>query len=128
MILKLDYDRWTQAAIVRRHKTCKMMKIWGLKPIWIDSWRSASGKGWHVEMEFTEPVKRCKGYRMVALQAILGSDCRRELWNLSRLDHPTEGHHGENWNILWDSKGNKKRKLDVRLAKKLRRVWKWRKR
>jgi hypothetical protein len=51
-----------------------------------EQWRSKSGN-WHVQIHFDEPVP---ARQRVLLQALLGSDPKREALNLARIHHGCE--------------------------------------
>ena len=79
-------------------------KIWWvfktlrLRVRWCSFYRTA--RGWHLEIELT---RRVHPWRIVALQAILGSDYRREAFNLRRTGNwrnlPVVAR--ERWNVLF---------------------------
>jgi hypothetical protein len=74
-----------------------------LRPRWIETFRTR--KGWHVWIKLTRAISR--GAR-VALQAVLGSDPRREELNLMRViaieRHDIRGTWAERWNLLFAHK------------------------
>jgi antitoxin (DNA-binding transcriptional repressor) of toxin-antitoxin stability system len=77
------------------------MMTLGLRVDWWNIFRTR--RGWHIEVA----VKgRLNVARIVAIQAILGSDPRRETFNLARtagwryLDHYARSR----WNVLFDRK------------------------
>lgn len=103
--LKVDYDTpRVPARLAARIGHCTAAA--GLRVEWWSLYRTA--RGWHLEVE-------CRGrlqpFGVVALQAMLGSDWRREAFNVGRvrgLRHANPAAHS-GWNILF------RRKIRVRI-------------
>jgi hypothetical protein len=77
---------------------CVSFRIIGtVKPKWINY--SRTRRGWHVEIGLN---KRIGPLEIVALQAVLGSDPRRECLNLMRVMNG--GAVDRRWNILYSRK------------------------
>lgn len=62
-------------------------------------------RGWHVEVEV---ARRLHPWRVIAIQAILGSDYRRETFNLRRTARWSElpAVARDHWNVLFVQKIN----------------------
>lgn len=80
-------------------------RIVGLRPRSIRTDRTR--RGWHVIVELNE---RLQAAELVALQAVLGSDNRRECLNLMRVigmrKHPVSPFWRRRWNLLFERKIN----------------------
>ncbi len=80
-----------------------MLRKLGLRPAFIEYFRTR--KGWHVWIRLRRGLDR--GER-VALQALLGSDPRREELNLMRVigirRNGIRGEWSERWNLLFRHK------------------------
>lgn len=69
-------------------------------------YRSGSGKGWHVYVLIDPPCRN--PMELVALQAILGSDCYREACNAMRartlmgMSAQDQLYWGSRFNVLYD--------------------------
>jgi hypothetical protein len=70
---------------------------------WVSYYRTA--KGWHVEIDI---AKRIHPWRVIAIQAALGSDFRRETFNLRRTSRWSELPEvaRDHWNVLFTRKIN----------------------
>lgn len=97
----LDFDRRRVPRLVPLWAVCRIV---GLRPIWIRSDRTR--RGWHVVIALRE---RLEPAELVALQACMGSDRRRETLNLLRVIgmrrspiRSTFWH--TRWNLLYASK------------------------
>jgi hypothetical protein len=78
----------------------------GVQPVALQQRRSPGGKGWHV-LVWCEPAPRtCM--EVAALQAVLGSDQRREACNIQRArivdarPRLVSTFWSERWNVLYD--------------------------
>lgn len=129
--LKLDYDSelWpNMTAIIERHKYIRTA-IWnmGWRVDNIQVYLSASKKGRHVEMDLHAVIHENKAGRFFDtshMQAIFGSDPRREIWNISRLlSDNVDWHHDYHWNLLWEKKNWVPRKRDLKGERRLKEVW-----
>lgn len=94
--IKVDIDGRLPASISDKvHWVFGIMK---LRVLWYSFYRT--NRGWHLEIE---TARRVHPWRIVALQAILGSDYRRELFNLRRTGNwrnlPAVAR--ERWNVLF---------------------------
>lgn len=81
---------------------CLLLRRAGYRPVWVMQKRSRSGKGWHLVLRVS-PLPRSP-LEVVALQAILGSDVKREACNLQRArmlpKMPRWAHRM--WNVLYE--------------------------
>lgn len=77
-VLRLDYDRGTPPRDSYR-RVMAALRWLRLRPVALVYRRTA--RGWHVKVAV---MRRCAPLVVVALQAILGSDARRETFNLLR--------------------------------------------
>lgn len=97
--LKVDLDGTLPRDLDERLHWC--LRIMGVRVEWWSVRRTR--RGWHVEVELRG---RLHPWKVVALQAILGSDYRRETFNLRRvwnwrgLDSAARKH----WNVLFTRK------------------------
>jgi hypothetical protein len=82
--VKLDLDGRLPSDIDDKLRWAFTTLMW--RVLWYSFYRTQNG--WHIEVEVTNRVHI---WRVVALQAILGSDYRRELFNLRRTG---------NWRML----------------------------
>ena len=132
MNLKIDMDGWrwpTIHHIVRHHRYLKTVIDrlgWMVLPETIEVYRSAGGKGRHVEMAIKTTIRYHSAHlNIVMLQNIFGDDPRRALWCISRILSAgcPEFREVHNWNILWDEKNGKRRKYDAKGTERLRSVW-----
>lgn len=91
----LDQD--IGAPVINRRKIRAVLAILGLTEVSIDSRRSHSGgRHWVVEIrERLDPIQ------IVAIQACMGSDLKRETMNLGRV---LRGRTDPEWNLLFDRK------------------------
>lgn len=97
-LLMIDWDRPRLPAMWEIFRVFHMLQIG--RPEWIRYDRTRHG--WHVLIKL--PAKLPK-LAQVALQAILGSDPRRESLNLYRaLSKRMNGFQAERWNILFSEK------------------------
>ncbi len=109
--LKLDYDGEVPGHL---RDILRFAELYvRVKVVRIARRRSASGQGWHVCVRLNRalPVQA-----VVALQAILGSDARREVFNLSRalvLDSVPRFWR-DRWNVLYSSKMGVTSMLDLK--------------
>lgn len=97
--LKIDLDGTLPRDIDERVHWC--LRVMGVRVEWWSVRKTR--RGWHVEVELRG---RLHPWKVVALQAILGSDYRRETFNLRRvwnwrgLDSAARKH----WNVLFTRK------------------------
>lgn len=109
-IVKLDYDNARDARYVceRLPFACRVLGI-VIDHLWAE-W-SASGRGVHVGIVLKKPLPV---EEIVLLQATLGSDWKRELFNVSRLRVlgalPTFWQ--QRWNVLYAEKLQENRTHD----------------
>jgi len=124
--VKLDYDYLGIYAIARIHRAVVgLVKDMGW---WVDGiqvWRSASGRGRHVEMEVHAIIEVWPESAQVCWwQQVLRSDARRGIWEVSRLlSDNDDWEHQDNWDLLWEEKRGRPHKVDVKGADRLRKVW-----
>lgn len=101
--LKVDIDRSPgYPARVWRQLTF-LVHLLGWRVKTYGSWRSPSGTGWHVVVILADTLTPTE---VVAVQALLGSDPRREAFNLARARKlPTLRPWRDRFNVLYDEKG-----------------------
>lgn len=98
-LLRCDYDNRRMPPPLG--PALQLLRRAGLKPVWCSWRRSPGGHGWHVVWR-VRPQPRTP-MEVVALQAILGSDVRREASNTWRARNwprmpPFERAR---WNVLY---------------------------
>jgi hypothetical protein len=94
----LDIDHRRQAPAL--DELYKVFHVLQITPEWIR--QDKTRHGWHVVIKLP---RRLHKLALVALQAILGSDPRRETLNLMRaLSIGMTGFAAERWNILFERK------------------------
>jgi hypothetical protein len=80
-----------------------VLRTIGLRPVWVRTDRTR--RGWHVRIRLT---RRLLPAETVALQALLGSDDRRECLNLMRVMSLARQDPGpyfrRRWNLLFKEK------------------------
>lgn len=92
-----DYDA---ATLPKLEPIYALGRKLGIKPIAIETKRSSSGKGWHVITTWNRDFTPAE---TVCIQMALGSDMKRETFNLARLlseDVSTR----KDWNFLFSAK------------------------
>ena len=79
------------------------LAVLGWRVQWWSVTRSPSGEGWHVELAV---AGRKHPWRVVAVQAILGSDPKREVFNLARTARwgRLSPRARQCWNVLFTRK------------------------
>lgn len=97
----LDFDR---RRVPRLRPIWSVCRIVGLRPIWIESRRTR--RGWHVVIQLND---RLQPAELVALQAVLRSDPRRETLNLCRVlgmrrSPVVSAFWRSRWNLLYERK------------------------
>lgn len=95
-LLYLDFDGAFPARFMDRVTWCARVWRWSLVAVRIDKTRN----GWHVVVGVAESVEPAL---VVAAQSILGSDYKREAFNLMRvqsLPHVSPFWR-ERWNVLY---------------------------
>lgn len=100
----IDFDRPN----LRRLKTqiyFTIARAIGIRLRAIEYRRRRGGRGWHVVLHLAEPMEPAE---LIALQAICGSDTRREYLNLHRVlairKHGAPAFWQKRWNILFSGK------------------------
>lgn len=97
-MLDFDFRR-----VPRVRPIWSVFRVVGLRPAWIRTDRTR--RGWHVVIGLRENLQPAE---TVALQAILGSDDRREGLNLMRViairKNPPPAFWKNRWNLLFSSK------------------------
>lgn len=88
-LIKLDYDGKTLHTFEKRKW---ILKYLALTPKWIEKQRTKHG-GHHVRIVLENDLKSLE---IMAIQALLGSDYRRETYNLLRIMQGMK-----NWNALF---------------------------
>lgn len=96
--LRLDYDAGDRVPSIG--EVCWLLSRAGLRVRWMRQCRSPGGKGWHVTMQVSPRPRTCM--EVVALQAVLGSDAKREACNTNRA-RMVDGKHVPRW---WRSRWN----------------------
>lgn len=80
-----------------------VLRAVALRPLWIEYNRT--NRGWHAIIRLPEPVRPAE---QVALQAVLGSDRRRELLNIMRVlsirQKGASPYWQARWNLLFSGK------------------------
>lgn len=99
--LYLDMD---QPASPRLAPIFAICRIVGVRPMWIEYRRTQNG--WHVVLVLRDRLERAE---IVALQALCGSDKRRETLNLMRVlairrTPITDPFWQQRWNLLYSRK------------------------
>jgi len=99
-LLLCDYDF---RRVPRMRPMMAVLRTIGLRPIWLRTDRTR--RGWHVIIKLTRALQPAE---TVAVQALLGSDSRRESLNLMRAMSVTRRDPGRfwrgRWNLLFSSK------------------------
>ena len=92
-----DYDYMRPPSVMEVYAVARIV---GNVPLWIRTERSTS-KGWHVVIKWKNKMSPAE---IVALQACLRSDVKRETMNLGRV-MSIHGKRGESrWNLLFKAK------------------------
>jgi hypothetical protein len=104
-VLKLDFDSRTPPSdLLERIRA--LFRWLGGRPAVVGVWRSNS-KGWHVLVE-TRARWAADPVTVVAAQAILGSDAKREMFNLMRAiglkKRPLFWRERHRWNTFYSRK------------------------
>lgn len=99
-VIKLDFDTSRRPTVARMIDRLTRAR---LHLDWVVLARSPSGRGWHAWVGVFPPPKNA--VQTVALQAILGSDPRREAYNFNRAFMVDAGqvpdwYQGQ-WNIFY---------------------------
>lgn len=96
-VIMCDYDTPTAPGFL---EFTKVFHTLGITPISVRYDRTK--RGWHVVIVLPRDLHKCA---TVALQAILGSDPRRETLNLMRaLSTNMDRFASQRWNVLFESK------------------------
>lgn len=95
-LLYLDFDGRLPARLVDRVTWCTKLWRWPVEAMRIDRTRN----GWHVVVGVG---KRLAPPLILAAQAILGSDWKREAYNLQRVQHLDRlpAYWRARWNVLY---------------------------
>jgi hypothetical protein len=97
-LLLLDFDDGGRAPTLDR--LYSVTRTCGLKVEWVRQDRTVHG--WHMVVRLRQPLQP---WQTLALQAILGSDWRREAMNWARLAaNPSHPAALRRWNILYEEK------------------------
>ena len=94
--LKLDFDGPLPREFFFRLVHCSRLWRWPLAGVRYDRTRH----GWHV---IVGVEKALPSLAIVAAQAVLGSDPKREAFNLMRIQYPPCGFWRDRWNVLYES-------------------------
>lgn len=91
-----DFD--TEDYVLTLPRVWRVAGHLGIKPLWVEYDRTV--RGWHVTIAWNRTFKPAE---TVALQAILGSDPSREMFNMARV---LSGKAAKNprWNLLFEYK------------------------
>lgn len=97
--IKVDLDGKLPADIDERVQWCITMLRWPV--LWMSYYRTQ--RGWHLEIALSRTVHP---WRLIAAQAILGSDYRRETFNLRRTGNwrRLSRRARDRWNVLFRRK------------------------
>jgi len=123
-LIMLDYDApWTQKEICERIARCRVpLRHLRIDVVTVYAWRSSGGRGYHVQISALCP-DTMRSAELIAIQAALGSDPVRELFNLERSWNCRVWPR-DSWNRLWTQKGRRKRKPCPVLEKKIKEMMK----
>ena len=98
--IMLDYDRKRTPRLLFLFSLFRMCK---LRTLFVRD--DKTKKGWHRTIKLSSPLPRLA---IIAIQALLGSDSRREALNLMRVMRTLRGgmsdFQSRRWNILYASK------------------------
>ena len=96
--LKIDFDNVRSVEGLRRRllRLSKVIRILRLSVGDIETKKSPSGKGYHVIIDMKRDIPDIVA---VTLQSLMGSDYKRECYNLIRVANGIK-----NWNVLFKSK------------------------
>lgn len=88
-VLKLDFDKEDRRLVDRMIIKARLQdRMWLLQQVF--PWRVDTGfirrtkHGWHAQLIVFGPGRRLTRVQTVALQAVCGSDLKREIYNLAR--------------------------------------------
>lgn len=95
-LLKLDFDGRIPRGFLFRLRHCAKLWRWDVEAVRYDRTR----RGWHVVVAVTQALSPAI---TVAAQACLGSDLKREAFNLMRIQHLPRGYFRGRWNVLYAS-------------------------
>lgn len=96
----IDYDEGLLALREFWRRFPRVCRVIGNRPLWFRYDRTR--RGWHVVIYWRYEMSP---WMLLALQAILGSDWRRESMNFARLaSGRTDRFSMERWNILYEEK------------------------
>lgn len=101
-LIKVRGDRWTALIDIDQERPPQLARLWRvlgrveLRPRYIRYDRTA--RGWHVLIGLP---RRLTSGELVALQVLLGSDPKRERFNLYRV---LSGARPRDWNLLFSEK------------------------
>jgi len=99
--IKLDYDKGMKVPLQSRMAWLAARA--GLTLLTYDKRRSPSGTGWHVLVTVTPSPCTCM--EVVALQAVFGSDPKREACNINRArmvdTKQVTPYWASRWNVLY---------------------------
>lgn len=97
--IKVDIDGPLPADV--GYRVAWVMQTLAVPVAWWSVYRTR--RGWHIEVEVK---RRWHPWRVIAVQAILGSDWRRETYNLRRVAawRALPGFARRRWNVLFDRK------------------------
>ncbi len=94
-LLLCDFDYWKTPSVAR---LWYVLRILNLRPVWIRLDRTR--RGWHAIIKITA---RLRPETIVAIQFALGSDRKRETYNLARVRAGKAGRTNR-WNLLFEEK------------------------
>ena len=93
--LRLDFD----GPIPRGFEQTLAWVLWQVRRRMVAWWCRRTRHGWHVGIVLTRGVAALEA---IALQAILGSDPRRETFNVAKVR--TRRGRKAHWNVLYERK------------------------
>lgn len=89
-----DYDTKKAPSL---ESVWRLSKLLGIRPVWIRMDRTV--RGWHLIVEWS---RRFRPIEIVCIQAVLGSDLKRETFNLARVFSGKA--RNRRWNLLFERK------------------------
>lgn len=96
--IKLDFDAGDRVPSVG--EVAYLLSRAQLRLNWWRQRRSRSGKGWHIVLDVSPRPRTCM--EVAALQAMLGSDPRREACNINRARMVDAGRVPSFWRKRWN--------------------------
>ena len=99
--IRLDYD--ADQVVPSMGRLAWLAKRAGVRLIALTQRHSPGGKGWHLIVTVLPPPRTCM--EVVALQAVFGSDVKREACNINRArmvdSKQVSPYWRQRWNVLY---------------------------